>query len=718
MSFPCAPPADSVHEDRYLQPFPSARLPGRAAKQRRRSSDRALRRAHPPAVGHAGAAAHARALARPPAGGRAGPADAGDGRGRATLARARAHRERRHGRDPRPLAGAVSRLRGLAADEQRGVGAGGDGPGGGKARRARHPGAHQHQRPAARRRRALPGVRAHHQSLRPAGLDASLPAAHGARLCGGRAVGVRDLGGAQLAARVQRRDGAPGVLRDVRPAAEAARHHASLRRHHSLPGRPRRADVGRARHPRRQPAQQGHPRAHGAEVAAADRLLQEVLRRHGPGRLDRRAALRAGVLRPRARGVRQRFSLRAGARIVVPAREPALGGRSGDRRARARRHLFRQRAQAAGQVNYDIIVIGAGHNGLTLACYLAKAGLRTLVLERLPYPGGGVTSREFAPGFTTSLHSVNHNWMHIGPIRQDLRLEEHGSRYVFPSVICSHLFSDGRSLTLHRDLEATAREIARFSTGDAARYRDWIREHTPTFEFIARTTFAPPERLSAVWGRLEETAHGRRVLKTWLMSIEDVAEDLFGDECVKTWFVNYCLQTIQDPFAKGSGLVPVSLLVNQHRSGGNSLSVGGSQSLTTALVACLRAHGGELRTGCHVARILTGAGRANGVVLADGSEIQALRAVASNVEPKQVFQQLVPRDDLPGEFVAQVEKFRFSRFTIFGVHLALEVDPAYRDASANAAGAFNVMLGTDTMDDVRKQFYELSVGRPPEPPGL
>ncbi len=369
-------------------------------------------------------------------------------------------------------------------------------------------------------------------------------------------------------------------------------------------------------------------------------------------------------------------------------------------------------------MNYDIIVIGAGHNGLTLACYLAKAGLRTLVLERLPYPGGGVTSREFAPGFTTSLHSVNHNWMHIGPIRQDLRLEEHGSRYVFPSVICSHLFSDGRSLTLHRDLEATAREIARFSTGDAARYRDWIREHTPTFEFIARTTFAPPERLSAVWGRLEETAHGRRVLKTWLMSIEDVAEDLFGDECVKTWFVNYCLQTIQDPFAKGSGLVPVSLLVNQHRSGGNSLSVGGSQSLTTALVACLRAHGGELRTGCHVARILTGAGRANGVVLADGSEIQALRAVASNVEPKQVFQQLVPRDDLPDEFVAQVEKFRFSRFTIFGVHLALEVDPAYRDASANAAGAFNVMLGTDTMDDVRKQFYELSVGRPPEPPGL
>jgi phytoene dehydrogenase-like protein len=367
---------------------------------------------------------------------------------------------------------------------------------------------------------------------------------------------------------------------------------------------------------------------------------------------------------------------------------------------------------------YDIVVIGAGHNGLTLACYLAKAGLRTLVLERLSYPGGGVTSREFARGFTTSLHSVNHNWMHIGPIRKDLRLEDYGSRYVFPPAICSHLFSDGRSLTLHRDLEATSREIARFSRGDAERYRDWIREHEPTFEFIARTTFAPPERPSAIWGRLEESAHGRRVLKTWLMSIEDVADDLFGDECVKTWFVNYCLQTIQDPFAKGSGLVPVSLLVNQHCSSGNSLSVGGSHSLTRALVRCLEAHGGELRTGCHVARILIEAGRASGVALADGTEIRAAGAVASNVEPKQVFQRLVAREELSDEFAAQVEAFRFSHFTIFGVHLALHADPAYRGASENADRAFNVMLGTDTMDGIRKQFYDLSIGLPPEPPGF
>ncbi|MEE8110399.1 MAG: NAD(P)/FAD-dependent oxidoreductase [bacterium] len=365
---------------------------------------------------------------------------------------------------------------------------------------------------------------------------------------------------------------------------------------------------------------------------------------------------------------------------------------------------------------YDVVVIGAGHNGLTLGCYLAKAGLRTLVLERLAYAGGGVTSREAVPGFTFSLHAVNHNWMHIGPIRQDLELERFGSRYVFPLTVCSHVFSDGRSLTLHRDLEETVSEIAQFSGNDASRYRDWIREHEPTFEFIARMMFAPPELPSKIWGRLEGTAHGLRVAKTWMMSIHDVAKDLFEDECVQVWFVHYALQTIQDPFAKGSGLIPISLLVNQHRSGGNSLAVGGSQTLTDALVAHLEAHGGKIQTGCHVSRLLVEGGRAKGVVLSDGTEIRAARAVASNVEPKQVFQQLVDRGEISDEFADQVRGFQISDYTIFGVHLALNADPVYRASSDVPNRAFNVMLGTDTMDEIRKQFYDLSIGVAPEPP--
>ena len=367
---------------------------------------------------------------------------------------------------------------------------------------------------------------------------------------------------------------------------------------------------------------------------------------------------------------------------------------------------------------YDVIVIGAGSNGLTLASYLAKGGQKVLVLERLPYPGGGVTSREIIPGFTTSPHAVNHNWVHTGPIRKDLELEKFGSRYIFPEIIYSHIFSDGRSLTLYRDLESTVAEIAKFSKNDAARYRDWIRENEPTFEFITRATYAPPRPFSKLFGLLEETPSGMRALKSWLGSVDDVADALFENECVKVWFIVYCSQTVQEPHAKGTGLIPVALLVNQHRAGGNSLSVGGSQSMTTALVACLEAHGGELRTGCHVSRILTDGNRATGVALSDGTKIKAARAVVSNAEPHQVFQEMVDAKLLPEGFSDQIRNFRFVNFTIFGLHLALEENPIYRCEADAPNQAFNAQIGIDTQDEIRKHFYELSIGEPPAEPGF
>ncbi len=366
---------------------------------------------------------------------------------------------------------------------------------------------------------------------------------------------------------------------------------------------------------------------------------------------------------------------------------------------------------------YDVIVIGAGSNGLTLACYLAKSGQNVLVLERQPHPGGGVTSKEIVPGFTTSLHAVNHNWVHNGPIRKDLELEKFGSRYIFPDIIYSHIFSDGRSLTLYRDLESTVAEIAKFSGNDAARYRDWIRENESIFEFITRATFEPPKPFSKLFELLEETPAGMRALKSWLMSIEDVANALFENECVRVWFIVYCGQTVNEPHAKGTGLVPVSNLVNQHRGGGNSLSVGGSQSMTKSMVACLEANGGELQTNCHVSQILTEGNRATGVRLSDGTEIKAKRAIASNSEPQQVFQKMVDKKHLSEEFQEQIRNFQFVNFTIFGIHLALEENPIYRCEDDAPNQAFNAQIGIDTQDEIRKHFYEISIGEPISEPG-
>ena len=367
---------------------------------------------------------------------------------------------------------------------------------------------------------------------------------------------------------------------------------------------------------------------------------------------------------------------------------------------------------------HDVIVIGGGHNGLILGCYLAKAGLRPLVLERLSTPGGGVSSREVVPGYTFSFHANNLNWVHIGPVLGDLELDRFGVRFLFPQTICSQVFSDGRSLTLHRDLDRTAAEIGRFSRNDADRYRDWIRRQEPAFEACVRDLFAPPAPPSVGWAALEESHEGREVLRTSLMSTANVAEELFENDCVRTWMVNYCLQAINDPFAKGTGLIPLLLHVNQHRSGGNSLVAGGTQGFADALVACLEFHGGAVRPGSHVSRLRTVGGRARGVTLSDGTEIEAARAVVSNVEPKQVFLRMMDESETDPEFLGQIRRFRFSHYTSFGVHLALNADPVYRSSSEAPDQAYNVMIGKETMEDIRTLYYHLDIGVPPERKGF
>ena len=165
------------------------------------------------------------------------------------VARVRARRERRHGRDVPALARRVSGVRRLAADEQRAGGAGGDGPRDRQARREGHPDHLERRRPPARRPGVLPGVRARHQPSRPADLDASGAAGQPRRLRRRAEIEVRDLAGARLAVRDQRRHGAHRVLGPAAAPAEDAHHHAPLRRHDPLLRRPRGDAVGAARLP-------------------------------------------------------------------------------------------------------------------------------------------------------------------------------------------------------------------------------------------------------------------------------------------------------------------------------------------------------------------------------------------------------------------------------------------------------------------------------------
>ena len=162
---------------------------------------------------------------------------------------------------------------------------------------------------------------------------------------------------------------------------------------------------------------------------------------------------------------------------------------------------------------YDVIVVGAGHNGLTTACYLAKAGKRVLVLESQDVAGGGCATKEVAaPGFLHNFHSNFHGIIHMGPVYRDLELERHGAGYVWPDNQFAHVFPDGRALVCSRDPERTAVDLIE-ATRDLAALRasarsledDLVAARTRARELETSTSWRMTAPLRAAVHGLKET---------------------------------------------------------------------------------------------------------------------------------------------------------------------------------------------------------------------
>ena len=346
----------------------------------------------------------------------------------------------------------------------------------------------------------------------------------------------------------------------------------------------------------------------------------------------------------------------------------------------------------------DVIVIGAGHNGLTAAALLARAGRQTLVLEHRDAVGGLAASDEFHRGYHTAgiLHDTGA--LRTGLIKA-LRLEEHGLQTTGCRAPLRLLFEDGAAITLSSDLRATQESIAGVSARDAqayGRYRAFCDALAPWLGRVFGSPLPPivrprPHDALRLFGHAAGLRRlGRRVMQEFMriapMSVADFLDEYFETDALRAALAVPVLErTFGGPL---SPFGAVQLLLWEATS--QEHVIGGPAALVRALRASAAAHGATMRTSATVRRILVDASGACGVELSGGEQIAA-RVIAASCSPKEVFLRLLRSRDLGPHVVWEAQGIR-CRGTTAHIALALQRTPR-REAPAHTrlAGAVHAM---------------------------
>ncbi|MFZ2103056.1 MAG: NAD(P)/FAD-dependent oxidoreductase [Oricola sp.] len=372
---------------------------------------------------------------------------------------------------------------------------------------------------------------------------------------------------------------------------------------------------------------------------------------------------------------------------------------------------------------YDALIVGAGHNGLVTASYLARAGMKVLVVEKNDWIGGAAVSRELYPGFTYSNCSYVSS-LFRPEIMRDLELPRHGLQ-ILPYEGGAVLNRDGGYLALFRDHDANRREFARHSRRDAEAYdrysRDIIRHCRFIRPMLLRTPpdpsrFRPRDLSELAWlgGKMFELSEEQicDMIRFWTMSISDFLDEYFESPVIKAYMaVSAIIGTALGPMSPGSAYVLLHHYMGDvdGNVGAWGFARGGMGSITQALAKSLAAAGGEIRRGKGVEKILVRNGRAAGVVLEGGDEIRA-RRVISNMDVKRTFLKHVDETELPGNFVRQVRNFKI-RGSSGKLNIALDAAPKFTALPEGSPMLKGDLHFTDSIERMERAYDDWKAGR-------
>jgi phytoene dehydrogenase-like protein len=361
---------------------------------------------------------------------------------------------------------------------------------------------------------------------------------------------------------------------------------------------------------------------------------------------------------------------------------------------------------------FDGIIIGGGHNGLTLGAYMSRVGLKVCVLESTAAIGGGCSTQEPAlPGFRFNLHSNFYIAWANAPLTTDLELQRFGFSTIEPPVQQGIAFRDGTALTIHKDIAKSYASIARFSRRDADTYRAMHETYALKMRpLFAALMYNPPVAPAELRERLSG-AMGQEFLSFAKHDLFSAVDARFEDYRMRALF-KVLLHAGAGENAPGTGLALPQMIAALT---GNALPVGGSVSLPLALARVIEAGGGTVLTNADVREIVVSNGRATGVKLADGTRIDAGEFVASSIHIPGTMQMAGERHF--SQTVRDKMKDRqWGHHSLVSLHLALSEKPDYVAAKfdSDMNRAFNVIFGAEDGDQIARSFEQIREGKVPD----
>jgi beta-carotene ketolase (CrtO type) len=383
--------------------------------------------------------------------------------------------------------------------------------------------------------------------------------------------------------------------------------------------------------------------------------------------------------------------------------------------------------------NYDVIIIGAGHNGLVCAGYLLKAGYKVLLLEKRSIPGGAATTEEAlpneAPGFYFNLCAIDHEFIHLGPVVAELELEKFGLEYLEcdPVLFCPH--PDGKYFLAHRSVEKTCQEIARYSQRDAEKYREYMYFWNRLVQAITPIFNAPPKSIIDILGNyglhniqdllslLGGVNQTLDLVRTMLTSPKDSLNEWFDSEFVKAPLARLASELGASPSQKT--LAIGAMMMALRHNPGVARPKGGTGALTQALVKMVEHHGGTILCDRTVEQILIdNRGRAEGVKVVGGEEYRATKGIISNIDIQRLLIQLLDPADASA-FLPDLQQKIKRRIVnnntgILKIDCALSEIPRFEAYNHRDEYWIGSMLVADSMHQVEENHHLAEMGHIPD----